>query len=159
MSSTSGLAYMPTCLYTLHSSGRLPDDLLVTLHSLSAKKLCYSRVIGTSLQFNLLCHRAAIARLHDDRRSIRPHEARETGVKSLHCTLYSLIFVRWYLPELHYYTAAGMHGGHHFRHRVCECVCLADPLFSRYPCKWGTSGKYCSTRQAWLGGRRKIGIG
>jgi hypothetical protein len=33
--------------------------------------------------------------------------------------LYSLIFMRWYLPELHYYTA-GMQDGCHFRHRVCR---------------------------------------
>jgi hypothetical protein len=32
-------------------------------------------VIGTLLHFNLLCHRAAIARLHPDRRSIRLQEA------------------------------------------------------------------------------------
>jgi hypothetical protein len=44
------------------------------LHSLSAK-LYYGGVTGTSLHFNLLCHRAAIVRLQDDRRSIRPQEA------------------------------------------------------------------------------------
>jgi hypothetical protein len=49
--------------------------LLETLHSLSVK-LCYSRVIGNSLQFNLLCPSCSDRRrLHNDRRSIRLHEA------------------------------------------------------------------------------------
>jgi hypothetical protein len=61
---------------------------------------------------------------------------RERQASSLCTVLYSLMFMPWYLPELHCYTA-GMQDGCHFRHRVCRtrnlttlmgnantCVCI-----------------------------------